>query len=445
MKHSGEAAVFEVQSGSIAQRLGIQPGDRIISINGRAVKDLIDLLILSSDETVTVQWQSSDGRVHQRSAKKNEQEGLGLSFEQAVFDGIRPCRNRCVFCFVDQLPRGMRQSLYIKDDDYRLSFLQGAYITLSNLREEDWERIFRFRLSPLYVSVHATDPEVRGRLLGLRRPAPVLPDLARLTDHGILVHCQVVTCPGINDGPVLERTIRELSALYPGVASLAVVPVGLTGHRLGLAEVRPVEESEAAETLRLVHGWQERLLSGLGTRFVFAADEWYLTAGLPLPSEEEYEDFPQISNGVGLLRVFKSEFAAGESLLPPSVRMGGRLLLVTGKAFQKVLGDAVKRLGHIRGMNAEVLPIENRHFGPRVDVAGLVVGADVLEALRRAGAGSGDTVFVPDIMMRSGEVRFLDDMTPRDLAEETGAGVRVIPATAGGLIEAIRDFEGGEP
>lgn len=445
MQHSEGAVVSEVHPASVAERLGIRPGDRVISINGQAVTDLIDLLILTSGRAVTVRWETPQGGTLERTAGKGENEGLGLSFEQAVFDGIRHCQNRCLFCFVDQLPRGMRPTLYIKDDDYRLSFLQGAYVTLSNLREQDWQRIMRFRLSPLYVSVHATDPAIRARLLGLPAPTPVLPHLARLSENGIIVHGQVVACPGINDGPVLDETISDLAGLYPGVASLAVVPVGLTGHRSGLAQIHPYGPEEAAAVIRQIEVWQRKCLDRLGTRFVFASDEWYLLSGRPLPPEDDYEDYPQISNGVGLLRTFVSEFDAEEAGLPASVAIPGRLFLITGKAFRGVLGKAAERLSKVRGLEPQVVPVDNRFFGPRVDVAGLVVGADVLEALRRVGADRGDTVFVPDIMLRSGESRFLDDVTPADLTQATKAEVRVIRATAEGLVQAVRDYKGGEP
>lgn len=443
MAGPGGAVVQQVALGGVGHRLGIKPGDRILTVNGRTIEDLIDLLWLSAGPRVEIEYDSPAGEHRHASAAVRDDEGLGLFFEDAVFDGIRRCRNRCVFCFVDQMPAEMRSSLYIKDDDYRLSFLQGAYVTLTNMKESDWERILRLRLSPLYVSVHATDPAVRGRLLGLPHEAPVLPSLERLVSSGIQVHAQVVACPGINDGEVLGRTISDLAALHPGIASLAVVPVGLTRHRDKLSAISPYGPLEASTVIDQVSAFQQKYLDALGTRFVFAADEWYLKAGRSLPEDEEYEDYPQISNGVGLLRLFLCEFEAEQDDLPPELGHPRSLLIVTGRSASGVISQAARRLNAISGVNARVVVVDNRFFGQAVTVTGLLTGQDVLNALREAGAGPPDVVLVPDIALRSGEQRFLDDVTLEALARTTGAEVRPVHASAHGLIEAVLDLRDG--
>lgn len=443
MAGPGGAVVQGVAPGGVGDRLGIKPGDRVLAVNGRTVEDLIDLLWLSAGPRVQIEYDSSTGEHRQASAAIRDNEGLGLFFEDAVFDGIRRCRNRCVFCFVDQMPPEMRSTLYIKDDDYRLSFLQGAYVTLTNMAEPDWERILRMRLSPLYVSVHATDPAVRGRLLGLPHEAPVLPALKRLISGGTQLHAQVVACPGINDGEVLNRTISDLAALYPGVASLAVVPVGLTRHRDRLFAISPYDCLEASAVIDQIDAFQRKYLKELGTRFVFAADEWFLKAGRSLPEDEEYEDYPQISNGVGLLRLFVCEFEAGQDDLPVELGSPKNLLIVTGRSASGVISQAVQRLNAIDGVNARVIVVDNRFFGQSVTVTGLLTGQDVLNALRAAGAGRSDVVLVPDVALRSGEQRFLDDVTLEDLARATGADVRPVHASAHGLIEAVLDLRDG--
>ena len=299
-KRSSTAIIDQVLSGSLAEEVGLVPGDRIQRINGRILNDLIDYHLIEDSERFSLEAIGVDGRLRKIEVDNREYQGLGVVFTSAVFDGVRTCQNNCLFCFVDQMPAGMRPSLYLKDDDYRLSFLQGSYITLTNLSADDWERISRYRLSPLYLSIHATDPKARERLFGTIKARDVMGKLRKLAAQGINLHAQAVICPGINDGDVLERTISDLGGLWPSLQSLAVVPVGLTRHRLGLPKLRQFTPDEARAVLDTIRSAQTGFLKDYGSRLVFAADEFILRAGAKFPPLEEYEDLWQLENGVGL-------------------------------------------------------------------------------------------------------------------------------------------------
>ncbi|MGQ9778902.1 MAG: DUF512 domain-containing protein [Bacillota bacterium] len=410
--------IVTVEKGSPAAKAGILPGERLLAVNGRPIRDLIDYHLASGlAGRLRMTLEGPQGR-RTVLVVKEEDEPIGLSFAEAVFDGIRRCRNRCVFCFVDQLPKGLRPSLYIKDEDYRLSFLQGNYVTLTPLAEADRARIVRERLSPLYVSVHATDPEVRGRLLGRQGPAPILPLLADLIRAGIRFHAQAVICPGWNDGEVLERTIADLAALWPGVTSLAVVPVGLTVHRQGLTPLRSFTRAEAAALLGRVEEWQKRLGPKLGTRFVFAADEFYLLAEKAIPPAASYEDYPQLENGVGLIRSFEDDFRAAWRYWKRKMRPG-RLRVVTGIAAAG-MWDRLAALTARSGVVLEIVPVENRLFGPSVTVAGLLSARDIIAALR---GKERLPTFVPRVAVRRGGDFFLDGMSVAEFRDETQAEV----------------------
>lgn len=417
MQRTNGCLITAVEPGSPADRAGIIPGERILSINGEEVPDLIAYLALSASWRCALAV-AGGGRTRKVAIEKSDEESLGLSFDGVVFDGIRRCGNKCVFCFVDQLPKGLRPTLYVKDEDYRLSFLQGNYITLSNLSPADLKRIKTMRLSPLYVSVHATDPAVRGRLLGLDGTAPILPALRDLVENGIRLQTQAVICPGWNDGSVLDRTIGDLEALWPGIQSLAVVPVGLTAHRQGLTPLRPFSPEEARALLRQLQPWQERFLARSGTRFVFAADEFYVMAGEQIPPGSCYEDYPQIENGVGLVRSFEDEFRMAWRRWRREVRPG-RVRVVTGTAAS-AMWMRLARLTRPVGLELEILPVVNRFFGESVTVAGLLTGADIVRALADL---SDMPAFVPRVALQRRGTLFLDGMTEAELTARTGAEV----------------------
>ncbi len=347
---------------------------------------------------------------------KSVDEDLGIGFTEDVFDGIRVCRNRCPFCFVDQLPDGLRPALYLHDDDYRLSFLHGNFVTLTNLTPADRARIVRLRLSPLYVSVHATEPEIRERIFG-RATGDILAEMARLTCKGIEFHTQIVVCPGVNDGDHLSTTVRDLAGLYPGVRCIGVVPVGLTKSRERRPLIQPVGPRLAAEIVRDVHQWQRRFLAELGTRLVFAADELYLLPGLPLPGRARYEGFPQLANGIGCARLFLDSV---RRMRPLRLGRTTRVTLVTGEMAAGLVKEMARKMEKGGTMRARVCVVQNSLLGPSVTTAGLLAGRDVARALR--GRRLGDIVIVPATAIRAGE-GFLDSLTLGDLSRRLGAPV----------------------
>lgn len=406
------AVVARVEPGSIGEELGFQPGDRLIRINGVAPRDLIDLQVLQGEEELTLEVEDPDGTLHRVELEKDPDQGLGLAFTEALFDGLRQCNNHCPFCFIDQQPPGHRASLYLKDDDYRLSFLYGSYLTLTNLTAADWQRIEDQRLSPLFVSVHATDPELRSRLLVNPRAA-LLPDqLVWFAQRRLQIHAQVVVCPGLNDGEALERTLRDLAAHgageWPAVLSTAVVPVGLTRFRPPDDGLRPVELADAAAVIARVEPLQKEFQRAIGSRFAWLSDEWYLIAGQPLPPRATYEDLPQRENGVGSIRGFLEELEVATRRLPGRVEPPRRMSWVVGRVVAGALAPVVERLNRIEGLELILHGLPSPYWGQDQVVTGLLTGADLLEGV--AGRELGDTLLLPRVMLRDGEDVFLDDM-----------------------------------
>ena len=421
--------ILSVEAGSIAEELGIQAGDSLVAVNGEPVNDLVDYLIEEPKELLHVALKRASGDLWALDVEHDSEEPLGLVLPHPE---PKQCGNNCVFCFVHQLPRGMRRTLYVKDEDYRFSFLYGAYVTLTNLTEEDLQRILNKKLSPLYVSVHAADHMLRQKLLG--NPAPdVMPILQQLVAGGIEVHTQVVVCPQINDGEQLAQTCRELVALAPCVKSLAVVPVGLTGHRQRLPELRPHTRQEALELVEWVEITQENLLERLGTRFIFAADELYLKAEKDFPSLSVYEELSQVENGVGLIPQFRSQ--ADEVLdiaepldLPP-------ISMVTGVSAADDIKAFARRLADKCGLDLRVHVIENDFFSGHVTVTGLLTGQDLLAQL--AEQDLGDILMIPDVMLREGEEVFLDDVSIDNLVERFDKQIEVVAADPWGLWDML--------
>ena len=420
MKPTG-AIVSEVEPESLAQELGIQAGDEIITINRRRLRDYLDYKYQIADPSISLSIKKADGRRQTLRVEKDPDQDLGIRFRSDVFDRVKVCNNKCLFCFMDQMPRGLRKSLFLKDDDYRLSFLHGNYLTLTNLTPADIRRIVQLKLSPLYVSVHTTDPELRRRMLGNPKAPDVLRRMKGMIEKGIVFHAQIVVCPGINDGDHhdgqhLERSVRDLANLYPGVKSLAVVPVGLTKHRARLLKLRPVTRKMAREIIAQAHDWQKQFRHRLGSRFVFLADEFYLLTGDEFPSPREYEDFPQLENGVGMARLFLDEV---KRLRLPDKLPDCRVTLVTGVAAQSLVSRLAEKLKQA-GIRTQVMAVPNRFFGSQVTVSGLLVGTDLLKSL--SGQDLGDLVIVPRNALKDGKI-FLDDLTIEDLGQKLGIQV----------------------
>lgn len=424
--------VRKVVPGSIAAMLPIEPGDRLLAINGHPLQDVLDYRFHACNEEISLRVLKKNGEERVYDLEKEFDEDLGLFFAGEGLEPLRRCQNRCLFCFIDQMPPGMRPTLYFKDDDYRLSFLHGNFITLTNLREADFRRIGTLRLSPLYVSVHTTNPHLREKMLGHRRAGRIMEQLKRLCGMGIEVHTQIVLCPGLNDGYELQRTLQDLLSLGPAVRSVAVVPVGLTRYREGLYPLRPFSPREAEPVLEEVYRWQERCLDLWGRSVVYASDEFYLLSGEEVPPAWRYDDFPQTENGVGLVRLFLDEWQDALRRLPRSLERERSLTLVTGKLAAGLLGRVVESLNRVANLRVDLVAVTNRFFGEEVTVAGLLTGRDICEALQ--GRELGETVVLPEVAVRRPEGVFLDDLTLDELARCLGRPV----VLAGGPKELLR-------
>ena len=422
------ALVDHVEPGSIGDELGFQPGDRLLSINGIRPRDLIDFQLLTGEEELTLEVQDPDGSIQVVELEKDADEGLGLGFSEALFDGLRQCNNHCPFCFIDQQPPGHRRSLYLKDDDYRLSFLYGSYLTLTNLTAADWQRIEEQRLSPLFVSVHATEPELRSRLLVNPRAALLLEQLAWFQQRQLQIHAQVVVCPGLNDGPALERTLADLAGFaggnWPAVLSAAVVPVGLTRYRPAGDGLVPVDPACARRVIAQVEPLQARFRDALGSRFAWLSDEWYLIAGEPLPPRPDYEDLPQEGNGVGSIRAFLEAMDAATAQLPAALERPRRVSWVVGLLVAEALRPAVERLNAVAGLEVLLHGLPSPYWGQDQVVTGLLTGSDLLEGL--AGRDLGAELLLPAVMLRQGEPVFLDDQRLEDIASQLPVPLRLV-------------------
>lgn len=422
------ALVAAVEPGSIAEELGFQPGDRLLSLNGIRPRDLIDFQILQGEEELVLEVEDPDGTLHTIEIEKDADEALGLSFSEALFDGLRQCNNHCAFCFIDQQPPGRRRTLYLKDDDYRLSFLYGSYLTLTNLTAADWQRIEEQRLSPLFVSVHATDPELRSRLLVNPRGALLMEQLAWFAERRLQIHAQVVVCPGLNDGEALTRTLEDLASFaagdWPAVLSTAVVPVGLTRFRPDADSLRPVDRQTARAVIERVEPLQQRFQRQLGSRFAWLSDEWYLIAGLPLPPRASYEDLPQQENGVGSIRAFLEELDQATRDLPEAVAEPRRCSWVVGRLVAEALTPVVERLNRVEGVTLLLHGLPSPYWGQDQVVTGLLTGSDLLEGL--AGRDLGDCLLLPRVMLRQGEDVFLDDRTLTELRQALPVPVHLL-------------------
>ena len=431
--------IFSVTPGSPADKAGIRADERIKAINGEPITDEIDYQALSQTGHLTIEIEST-GSVRKIRVKKQEWEPLGLCLDETEAMKPRHCRNRCLFCFVDQLPQGMRQTLYVKDDDWRLSLMMGNYVTLTNVSDEEFERILIRKASPLYISVHATDPDIRCEMLRNKKAGSLMSRLKRLKENGLQFHCQVVLCPGVNDGSVLDRTIEDLASLYPASQSMAIVPVGLTKHREGLASLKGFDSASAKQLIEIVRGYQNRFLREIGTRFVYPSDEFYCICNEPIPDEKEYEDYPQIENGVGMLRLLEQECEeAYEYLFAdgfPSAE-GKSILIPTGTSARPFIEKLCRKYAP-SGTSVQVIAVKNRFFGESITVTGLIVGKDLIDALKGIPC---DEVLLCDTMLRANTDKFLDETTLDDVNKALNTPVRVVQNNGEALIRALWGME----
>jgi putative radical SAM enzyme (TIGR03279 family) len=431
------ARISRVLPDSIAAEVGFEAGDSLVSINGEPLRDLIDYQFLCADEVLELEILDAKGKAHSIEIEKEYDEDIGLEFESAFFDGLIQCNNQCPFCFIDQQPPGKRESLYLKDDDYRLSFLYGSYLTLTNLSDREWQRIERMRLSPLYVSVHATEPEVRTRLLKNPRAGKILEHLRWFQARDLQIHAQVVLCPGINDGPHLTQTILDLAQFHegdiPAVASVAIVPVGLTRFRPDVTEVIPVSTEKANEVIDQVQALQVRFQKKFGSTFAWLADEWFLIARRDLPPAAHYESYPQIDNGVGSIRLFLTQFEKAARSLPASVTPSRRLIWVVGNTVEKAFQPILKRLNGVEGLEVSMAALNSEYWGQTMTVTGLLTGYDLINALQ--GKDLGDGLLVPSLMLKHGTTQFLDDRAIAEVAAELKTQIYVVGGSPADLIQ----------
>lgn len=434
-----EHLISAVSPGSIAQEMGIEPGDVLLEVNGQSPEDVFDYRYLMNEEEVLVLIRKPDGEEWELEIEKEYEEDLGIEFENGLMDEYRSCRNKCIFCFIDQLPKGMRETLYFKDDDSRLSFLQGNYLTLTNMSDGDIDRIIRYRLSPINISFQTTNPELRCRMLHNRFAGKVFAQVQRLKEAGIVMNGQIVLCRGVNDGEELERSIRDLTAYLPELQSVSVVPVGLTRYRDGLYPLEPFTKEDACRVLDLIHEWQERLMERWGTHFIHAGDEWYLLAERPLPEADSYDGYLQLENGVGMVRLLKEEVEA-ELAAHEGDGRAVRRTIATGQLAAPFLEEharAVRR--KYPNVEVQVIPLRNEFFGERITVAGLMTGRDLIRQL--SGRDLGDRLLITTHMLRSGEPVFLDDVTVEQVQTALQIKVSIVESSGTDLVNGMIEKE----
>lgn len=430
------AVITDIEHGSPASYTRLAVGDRLIACNGKPINDVLDYKFFTYDKHLLIEAQTPEGKLKLVKIAKEEGQDIGLVFETYLMDKAHACSNRCIFCFVDQMPRGMRKTLYFKDDDARLSFLLGNYITLTNLSDREAQRIIDLHISPINISVHTMNPELRSMMLGNPKGGSSLDIMRRFADAGLTLNCQIVCCPGINDGDELQRSMAELAEMYPSVNSVSIVPVGLTKHRERLYKLIPFTKELALQTIRQVEDFSTKCLEKYGTRIFFCSDELYIKAGLELPDHDFYEDYSQLENGVGMMRLLIAEF---DDALESSKALKGTPLpfsIATGVSaapfMEMLLNKAKTRFPELKGY---VYPIINDFFGHTIDVAGLVTGSDLIAQLK--GKTLGNRLLIPQNMLRHGEGVFLDDVTIDDVERELQITVQPVDQDGATLFEAM--------
>ncbi len=426
--------IVSVLRNSIAQELEIEPGDELISVNGASIQDYIDYKFQISDDEIELEIKKPNGEVWEFEIEKEYDEDLGIIFENPLMDNIKVCSNKCVFCFIDQMPKGMRKTLYLKDDDTRLSFLYGNFITLTNLSDDEINRIIRYRISPIKVSVHATDLNLRNEMMGKKDGKDVMIYLKKLADGGITVDCQIVLCKDINDKEVLNNTIDDLIKLYPSVRSVAVVPVGLTDYRDKLYKLNKFDKESSLELINQIVKKQNYLLQKHGTRFVFIADEFYVLSESEFPAYDSYEDFDQIENGIGLFRLLEREIDDSINNIKKIEDTNKRFTIVTGAAAYDIMCELSNKISKKTGIEINVVKIINECFGKNITVAGLVTGKDIINQLNGKGYKN---LIIPKVMVEFEDNIFLDDIKIEDLERELDTKVYVCEVNGKKLVDLL--------
>lgn len=431
--------IMEVVPNSSADKAGIQSGETLVSMNGKEIYDVLDYRFHETNRHLTLVLRNDKGEERTVELQKRQYDSIGLEFSSYLMDEKHSCRNKCIFCFIDQMPPGMRDTLYFKDDDSRLSFLFGNYITLTNLTEREVQRIIDMRISPVNISVHTTNPELRVKMMKNRFAGKVLDILPRLAKAGIQLNCQLVLCPEINDGEELRRTLTDLEALMPSLQSVAAVPIGLTKYRDGLEQISPYTKEGAAEVIDIIDTFGDRLEKEYGQRIMYAADEFYLKAERPIPMPEYYGDFSQIESGVGSMACLEEEFTFaledcaeenGFDIAPRTITVATGL---AAKDFIRKLLDEAERNCH--NLNCNVIGIVNYFFGETITVAGLVTGGDLIAQLK--GKALGDALLIPEVMLRHEQDVFLDDISVEEVERELGVPVRIVANEGQSLLDAV--------
>ncbi|MBP3420729.1 MAG: DUF512 domain-containing protein [Lachnospiraceae bacterium] len=435
-----EHKIKSIEPGSIAEELEIQPGDVLLQINGEEIEDIFDYQFMIQEEYIEVLVKKADGEEWLLEIDKEEQEDLGIEFENGLMDEYRSCHNKCIFCFIDQMPKGMRDTLYFKDDDSRLSFLQGNYVTLTNMSDHDVNRIIRYHLEPINISFQTMNPELRCKMLNNRFAGDALKKVDAFYEAGIVMNGQIVLCKGINDGEELEFSIKELTKYHPYLESVSVVPVGLSKYREGLYPLEPFSKEDAKEVLATIHKWQDYMYEEYGTHFIHASDEWYLLADEPLPQEETYDGYLQLENGVGMLTLLKDEFkealAEVVSKQQYNIDKKEKITLVTGRLAQPAIKEMADELmKYFHQMEIEVVAITNEFFGEMITVSGLLTGQDIIKQLK--GRDLGSRILLPQNVLRSGENYFLDDITIPQLEETLQVRADIVKSSGQDFVHAI--------
>lgn len=431
--------IKQVLPGSIGEELELEPGDRVLEVNGERIEDVFDYRYLINDTYIEMTVLKKNGEVLLFEIDKYMDEDLGIEFESSLMDEYHSCTNKCIFCFIDQLPKGMRPTMYFKDDDSRLSFLQGNYITLTNMKDKDLDRIIRYKLSPINISVHTTNPELRCMMLHNRFAGKIMDQIQKLYEAETIMNGQIVLCKGVNDGKELEKTIQDLGGFLPFMESLSVVPVGISRHREGLYPLEPFDREDAKAVLKTIHTLQDQFMEEYGTHFVHASDEWYILAGEPLPEEDNYDGYVQLENGVGMLRLQEREFheALEEARLSESSKLFEKhCTIATGKLAGPFLKELVKDLNAVYpNIHVDVVEVTNDFFGPQITVSGLLTGQDIVAQLKNRTLGS--ELLLPVNVLRSGEDVLLDDMHINEIEKTLQVPVRIVQSNGNDLFDAL--------